>query len=171
MLFGLMYSPIYFQTLLSGVLREMNFKSLLVYIDGLLIFSRDFETHLHDLTQFFSKLRQAGLTLQPSNCHFSVKQLKFFGHAISRHGVEVDSEKTKVASQLLNPKKQKQVRSFLGMANYYRKFIQNYAKIATPLNALLKKDSIFMWTEECQQALDSLKKSFCFCTNSILPKP
>ena len=105
--FGLTNSHIYFQTLISGVLREMNFKSVLVYIDVLLIFSRNFETHLHDLLQFFSFLRQAGVPLQPSKCHFSVKQLKFLAHEISRHGVEVDSEKTKVVSQLLNPKKQK----------------------------------------------------------------
>lgn len=157
--FGLMYSPISYQTLMSGVLREMNFKSVLVYIDDVLILSKDFDSHLLDLTQVFSKLRDAGLTLQPSKCHFAVKQLKFLGHVISRHGVEVDSEKTKVVSQFPVPKKQKQVRSFLGMANYYRKFLHDFAKIAAPLNALLKKNSIFIWTKDCQQAFDTLKNA------------
>ena len=75
--FGLMNAPISFQTLMSGVLRDMNFKSLLVYIDDVLIFSPDFSTHLRDLNHVFRKLREAGSTLQPSQCHFAVKQLKF----------------------------------------------------------------------------------------------
>ena len=98
--FGLMNAPISFQTLMSGVLRDTNFKSLLVYIDDVLIFSPDFSTHLRDLNQVFRKLREAGLTLQPSKCHFAVKQqLKFLGHIISRHGVEVDPEKSRIVSE------------------------------------------------------------------------
>ena len=149
--FGLMNAPISFQTLMSGVLREMNFKSVLVYIDDVLIYSSDFESHLRDLEQVFQKLREAGLTLQPSKCHFAVKQLKFLGHVISRHAVEVDADKTKIMSEYPVPKKQKEVRSFIGMANYYRRFIHNFARIAAPLNALLKKDIAFKWTADCKK--------------------
>ncbi|KAK3101592.1 hypothetical protein FSP39_004699 [Pinctada imbricata] len=169
--FGLMNSPITFQTLMSGVLRQMNFKSVLVYIDDVLIFSRDFETHLRDLSQVFSKLREAGLTLEPSKCNFAVKQLKFLGHIISRHGVEVDPEKTKAVSEFPIPKTQKQVRSFLGMANYYRKFIHNYAKIAAPLNVLLRKDVSFHWTSDCQSAFDTLKNALISAPILSYPDP
>ena len=113
----------------------MNFKSLLVYIDDVLIFSPDFSTRLRDLNHVFRKLREAGSTLKPSKCHFAVKQLKFLGHIISRHGVEVDPEKTRIVSEYPVPKKQKEVRCFLGMANYYRRLIHNLSKIAAPLNS------------------------------------
>lgn len=93
-----------------------------MYIN-VLIFSKDFSTHLRDIAQVFSKLREAGLTLQPSKYHFAVKQLKFLGHVISRHGVEVDPEKTKAVNKFHVPRKPKHVRSFLGMAKYYRKII------------------------------------------------
>lgn len=169
--FGLMNSPISFQTLMSGVLREMNFRSVLVYIDDVLIFSKDFSTHLRDIAQVFSKLREAGLTLQPSKCHFAVKQLKFLGHVISRHGVEVDPEKTKAVNEFPVPRKQKHVRSFLGMANYYRKFIHNYAKIATPLNALLRHDVRFQWTSECQTAFETLKSALISAPILSYPDP
>ena len=95
--FGLMNAPISFQTLMSGVLRELSFKSVLVYIDDVLIYSRDFDSHLKDLSLVFQKLRQAGLTLEPSKCHFAVKQLKFLGHVISKNGVEVDQEKPELS--------------------------------------------------------------------------
>lgn len=131
--FGLTNSPISFQTLMSNVLRGLNWKSVLVYVDDILIFSRSFDEHLQHLAQVFDRLKNANLKLQPTKCHFAVKEVKFLGHVISKKGFSVDPEKTKAVSEFPVPKTPKQVRSFLGMANYYRRFILNFAKIATPL--------------------------------------
>lgn len=131
--FGLTNSPISFQTLMSNVLRGLNWKSVLVYVDDILIFSRSFDEHLQHLAQVFDRLKNANLKLQPTKCHFAVKEVKFLGHVISIKGVSVDPEKTKAVSEFPVPKTPKQVRSFLGMANYYRRFILNFDKIATPL--------------------------------------
>ena len=157
--FGLTNAPISFQTLMSSVLRDMNWKSVLVYVDDILIFSHSFQEHLAHLEQVFDRLREANLKLHPSKCHFAVKQLNFLGHIISRNGVEVDPEKTKAMSEFPTPKSQTQVRRFLGMANYYRRFIKDYSKIATPLYALLKStcNKKLQWTEECEQAFQTLK--------------
>lgn len=141
--FGLTNSPFSFQTLMSNVLRGLNWKSVLVYVDDISIFSRSFDEHLQHLAQVFDRLKNANLKLQPTKCHFAIKEVKFLGHVISRKGVRVDPEKTKAVSEFPIPKTPKQVRSFLGMANYYRRFILNFAKIATPLNALLNKDKKF----------------------------
>ncbi|KAK3105624.1 hypothetical protein FSP39_002098 [Pinctada imbricata] len=169
--FGLMNAPISFQTLMSGVLRDLNFKSVLVYIDDVLIYSKDYKSHIKDLSLVFQKLKQAGLTLEPSKCNFAVKQLKFLGHIISKNGVEVDPEKTRIVSEFPAPKKQKQVRSFLGMANYYRRFIPNFAKIASPLYDLLKKDKAFQWTDECQQSFEKLKSALLSAPILSYPDP
>lgn len=131
--FGLTNSPISFQTLMSNVLRGLNWKSVLVYVDDILIFSRLFDEHLQHLAQVFDRLKNANLKLQPTKCHFAEKEVKFLGHVISIKGVSVDPEKTKAVSEFPVPKTPKQVRSFLGMANYYRRFILNFDKIATPL--------------------------------------
>lgn len=93
------------------------------------------------------------------------------GHVISRHGVEVDPEKTKAVNEFPVPRKQNHVRRFLGMANYYRKFIHNYAKIATPLNALLRHDVLFHWTSECQTAFETLKSSLISAPMLSYPDP
>ena len=125
--FGLTNAPISFQTLMASVLRGLNWRSVLVYIDDILLFSNTFQEHLVHLDQVFNRLREANLKLQPTKCHFAVKQLKFLGHIISRKGIEVDPEKTKAVSEFPRPKTQKQVRSFLGMANFYRRFIKDYS--------------------------------------------
>lgn len=102
-------------------------------------FSRSFDEHLQHLAQVFDRLKNANFKIQPTKCHFAVKEVHFLRHVISRKGVSVDPEKTKPVSKFPIPKTPKQVRRFLGMANYYmyRRFILNFAKIATPLSALL----------------------------------
>ncbi|CAC5364966.1 Transposon Ty3-G Gag-Pol polyprotein,Transposon Ty3-I Gag-Pol polyprotein,Retrovirus-related Pol polyprotein from transposon 297,Retrovirus-related Pol polyprotein from transposon 17.6 [Mytilus coruscus] len=138
--FGLMNSPITFQAMMSHVLRGLNWKFVLVYVDDILIFSRTFKDHLNHLSQVFDRLRHANLKLHPSKCHFAVKEIMFLGHIISREGVKVDPAKTSAVSKFPTPQTQKQLRSFLGMANYYRCFIKNHFKIVFPLHSLLHKD-------------------------------
>lgn len=105
-------------------------------------------------------MNDANLRLHPSKCHFAVKQLKFLGHIISRDGVEVDPEKTKAVSEFPTPKTQTQVRSFLGMANFYRRFIKNHSDIVAPLNALLRKDKkSVVWTPNCEKAFETIKNA------------
>ncbi|CAG2256181.1 Retrovirus-related Pol polyprotein from transposon gypsy,Retrovirus-related Pol polyprotein from transposon opus,Retrovirus-related Pol polyprotein from transposon 297,Retrovirus-related Pol polyprotein from transposon 412,Retrovirus-related Pol polyprotein from transposon 17.6 [Mytilus edulis] len=159
--FGLKNAPISFQQLMSNVLRGLNWQFVLVYVDDILVFSRSFEEHLSHLEQVFTRLRDANLTLKPSKCVFAAKEVKYLGHIISKEGIKVDPEKTKAISTFPVPTRQKQVRSFLGMCNYYRRFVDSYSKIATPLNGLLKKERerSFKWNRECQVAFDNLKQA------------
>ena len=157
--FGLMNSPITFQNLMSKVLKNLNWKVALVYIDDILVFSRNFDDHLDHLSQVFSNLRAANLTLQPSKCKSATKEIEYLGHIISKHGIKVNPAKTKAVDEYPQPKTAKQVKSFLGMTPYYRKFIKSYAKIANPLNALLKKDTKFKWIPDCENAFQTLKKA------------
>ncbi|CAC5362075.1 Transposon Ty3-I Gag-Pol polyprotein,Transposon Ty3-G Gag-Pol polyprotein [Mytilus coruscus] len=159
MAFGLKNAPISFQQLMSNVLRGLNWQFVLVYVDDILVFSRSFEEHLSHLEQVFTRLRD--LTLKPSKCVFAAKEVKYLGHIISKEGIKFDPEKTKTISTFPVPPRQKQVRSFLGMCNYYRRFVDSYSKIATPLNGLLKKEKerSFKWDRECQVAFDNLKQA------------
>ncbi|CAC5404338.1 unnamed protein product [Mytilus coruscus] len=126
--FGLKNAPISFQQLMSNVLRGLNWQFVLVYVDDILVFT---------------------------------KEVKYLGHIISKEGIKVDPEKTKAISTFPVPTRQKQVRSFLGMCNYYRRFVDSYSKIATPLNGLLKKERerSFKLNKECQVAFNNLKQA------------
>ncbi|VDI54419.1 Hypothetical predicted protein [Mytilus galloprovincialis] len=156
--FGLTNAPATFQMLMTKVLQELNWKVALIYIDDILVFSKNFDEHLEHLNLVFQKLKQAKLTLQPSKCHFAAKQVKYLGHIISEHGIQVDKSKTVAVSEYPIPKSVKQLRSFLGMCNYYRKFIQNYSKICSSLTTLLKKDVKFDWTTKQDDAFNTLKQ-------------
>ncbi|CAC5410503.1 Retrovirus-related Pol polyprotein from transposon 297,Retrovirus-related Pol polyprotein from transposon 17.6 [Mytilus coruscus] len=155
---------------MSNVLRGLNWQFVLVYVDDLLVFSRSFDEHLSHLEQVFTRLRDANLTLKPSKCMFAAKEVKYLGHIISKESIKVYPEKTKAISTFSVPTRQKQVGSFLGMCTYYRRFVDSYSKIATPLNGLLKKERerSFKWNKECQVAFD-LKQ--VLLTPSVLAYP
>lgn len=157
--FGLMNAPISFQTVMTHVLRGLNFKSCLVYVDDILVFSQTFEEHLIHLEQVFSRLRDANLKLNPEKCDFGRDEIKYLGFILSAEGVVVDKERMKVVKEYPIPKTERDIRSFLRMANYYRKFIPNYSKLASPLSSLLKKDVKFEWSELCQQSFDCIKQA------------
>lgn len=162
--FGLKNAPMSFQMLMSIVLKGLNWKFVLCYIDDILVFSPDFETHLQHLDQVFQRLREAKLTLKPSKCSFAVDKVVFLGHILSETGVEVDPEKTEKVRNFPIPKSQKELRSFLGLCNFYRRFVKDYSKICIPLNSLLKKDvrkqfSKTDWSDDCQKAFERLKQA------------
>lgn len=142
-----------------------------MYVGDILIFSKTFKEHLKHLGQVFDRLKEANLKLQQAICHFAVKKTQILGHIISKNGIQVDSDRTKSMSGFPVPKTQKQVRSFFGMANYYRRFIHNFAKIAAPLNALLSKDKKLEWTESCQEAFNILKNKLLSVPILAYPDP
>ena len=160
--FGLKNAPMSFQMLMSQVLRGLHWKFVLCYIDDILVFSRNFEEHLKHLGLVFAKLREANLTFKPSKCHFGVDQVLFLGHFLSKDGVSTDPAKTEKISNFPIPRSQTELRSFIGLCNYYRRFVNGFSHIATPLNALLesKQSAKFKpgdWSETCQAAFQTLK--------------
>ncbi|KAK3084156.1 hypothetical protein FSP39_009188 [Pinctada imbricata] len=157
--FGLVNAPASFQALMTQVLRGLNWKTCLVYVDDILVFSANFSQHLQHLNEIFERLTTAGLTLKPSKCSFARKQVQYLGHVITRDGVQVDVTKTDVVQSFPVPRCSKDVRSFLGLCNYYKKFIKNYSTITSPLNALLCKDTKFTWSTECESAFTQLKQA------------
>ncbi len=157
--FGLKNAPATFQMAMSEVFRGMNWKNMLVYIDDLILFSNSYEKHMSELKDVFDRLRHYNLKLQPAKCKFGARSVTYLGNIISKHGIAVDPAKTKAMSTFPVPKNQKDVRSFLGLANFNRRFIKNFAGIAAPLNALLKKDEKFEWTPECEKAFQHLRNA------------
>ena len=157
--FGLRNSPSCFQNLMSRCLKDLNWKIALVYIDDILIFSQNFDQHLDHLGQVFQNLRAANLRIHPGKCKFAAREVKYLGHILSPKGIKVDPSKYSAIETYPVPKNAKNVRAFLGLAQFYRKYIKSFAQIALPLNKLLRKDVKFEWTEECNQAFLTLKKA------------
>ena len=148
--FGTMNAPATFQAVMASVLHSLQFKMALMCVDDVIIFSRDLSPHLQNLDMVFQRLRKANLKLKPSKCKFACPRVLYLGHIITRAGIEVDLEKTDAVDSYATPKTQRQLRSFLGLCNYYRRFVQWYAATAAPLNAVLRKDAKFSWTNDCQ---------------------
>lgn len=167
--FGLASAPASFQQLLTQVLKQLNYKMALVYVDDILVFSKSFEDHLKHLQLVFDRLRSAGLTLKPSKCLFARPEVTYLGHVISKKGVHADISKVQAVQSFPVPKNQQQLRSFLGLCNYYKKFVKGYSHIVSPLNKLLRKDFPFEWSVKCQEAFDQLKSSLCSSPILIYP--
>lgn len=157
--FGLMNAPVSFQMVMTQVLRGLTWKFALVYVDDIIIFSPDFDTHLKHLSAVFDRLRGANLKLKPQKCHFAAKEVTYLGHVISKNGIQVNPAKTAVIQTFPVPKDQSEVRAFLGICNYYRRFVNGYANIAAPLNRLLQRDVQFVWTNDCDLAFQMLKQA------------
>ena len=155
--FGLCNAPATYQRLMELVLAGLTWESCLVYIDDVIVFSQTFAEHLVHLRQVFDRFRQANLKLKGKKCSFFCPQVKYLGHVISAEGVAPDPTKIQAMKDYAQPTNLKMVRSFLGMVQYYARFLPDLATIATPLYHLTKKDVRFKWTPECQEAFDKIK--------------
>ena len=168
--FGLTNAPATFQRLMERCVGDLNLKTCLVYLDDIIVFSSTFEEHLERLESVLTRLQQHGLKLKPSKCHLFRSSVKYLGHVISAAGVETDPDKTAALKTWPVPSNHQEVRSFLGFAGYYRRFIAGYSNIAKPLHALTvglpmkkgvgrshkPKPPPFTWTPNCQHAFEYL---------------
>lgn len=139
--FGLKNAPATFQRLMNSVLREYINKICIVYLDDILIFSTSIQEHIVNLNKIFKALKNANLKIQIDKCNFFCKETEYLGHVLTQNGIKPNPKKIKDISELKLPTTPKQIKSFLGITGFYRKFIKNYAKIAQPMTKYLRKDA------------------------------
>lgn len=156
--FGLSNAPTTFQNAMEIILRPVLGKFVYVYLDDILVYSKSFEEHLVHLEEVFNLLLAAGLKLNWTKCSFLKPYVDYLGHIIGQGEIRVSGKKVSAIAEIVAPKTVKQVRSFLGMVNFYRPFIRDCSLISTPLTDLLKKDKKFVWNAVEQLAFDSLKE-------------
>jgi len=132
---------------------------LLVYLDDIICVSESPEQHLNHLRSIFKKIRGANLKLHPKKCNFFQTEVKYLGFIFNSDGVKSDPEKTAIIRNYPTPKKIKDIRAFLGMTNFFRRYIKNYANLCYPLYRLLKKDVPFLWTDKEEQSFNALKNA------------
>lgn len=156
--FGLCSAPATFQRMMDTVLAGLKWQSCLVYLDDVVVFSATFDDHLKRLRQVLDAIRSANLTLKPQKCHFGYKELMFLGHVVSAEGVSPDPAKTAAVATFPTPTDKKGVRRFLGLCAYYRRFIENFSKIAEPLTRLTREDVSFVWASEQETAFTELRQ-------------
>lgn len=157
---GLKISPSSFSRMMTIAMSGLNMEKCLVYLDDLIIFGSTIQQHNRNLIDIFERLRKVNLKLNPEKCNFFKKELIYLGHFISSQGVRPDPEKTECIRAWPIPKNAKEAKRFIAFANYYRKHVENFAKICIPLNRLTRNDTKFIWNKECQQAFDTLKEKF-----------
>lgn len=154
--FGLTNAPATFQRLMNRVAGRI--KSVIVYIDDLLIFSESWKDHMDTLREIFKALREFGLKLKADKCRFGCEEIRFLGFIIDSEGCKTDPDKIQSIKSFPLPRTQTELRRFLGLANYYRKFIKDFASTAAPLYELTGKKSSWQWSREQQQAFEKLKE-------------
>ena len=142
--FGLCNAPATFQRLMETVLAGLARERCIVYLDDILVIGRTFEEHLRNLREVFERLRQFGLRLKPSKCHLAKRQVTYLGYNVSVEGISADFSKVDAVKRFPTPNDVSSLRSFLGLASYYRRFIPGFSKVAEPLFALTRKDVTFV---------------------------
>ena len=155
--FGLCNAPATFQRLMESVLAGLARDVCTVYLDDIMVMGATFDEHIENLGRVLDRLRQAGLRLKPSKCHFAKKEVAYLGYIVTEGGIAADPKKVEAVYNFPTPTNLKSLRSFLGLASYYRRFVPNFSKVAHPLFLLTRKDTPFEWVDSCQLAFDELK--------------
>ena len=171
--FGLRNAPATFQRALDIILSGVRWQTCLIYLDDVIVFSRTIEQHVRDVDTVLTLLRKAGVTLKLKKCFWFQNRVDYLGHVITPGKLSVATQNTEAFKTMVFPKSLTQLRSFLGAANVYRRFIKHFSKIARPLSALLRKDSEPDWEnppEEALQAFEELKGKLVSPPVLVLPK-
>jgi hypothetical protein len=169
MSFGLTNAPKYFMYLMNSVFMPKLDKFVVVFIDDILVYSKNEDEHTMHLHIVLQRLRGHHLYAKFSKCDFWLREIKFLGHTISQEGIAVDPEKVKEVMVWKPPTTVRQIRSFLGLAGYYRRFIPDFCRIAKPTTELLKKGVKFDWGQKCEEAFHTLRQHLT--TALVLAQP
>jgi hypothetical protein len=150
--FGLTNAPAVFARTMQTIFQDILGKFVLVYLDDILIFSKNPEEHEKHLEMVLQRLEQHKFYAQLKKCHFALPEIEFLGHMVSKEGICVDPRKVKIVQEWPKPANLSDLRSFLGLSNYFRRFVHAYSTIARPLHALTRKDVPWQWTVTCDKA-------------------
>lgn len=167
--FGLTNAPAVFMDQMNRSFHELLDVCVVVFIDDILVFSKDEEEHAKHLERVLDILRKQKWYAKFSKCEFWLTEVAFLGHVINKEGVKVDPAKIKAILEWASPSSVAEVRSFLGLAGYYRRFVHNFSIIARPLTNLMKKDCKFRWSEDCEKAFQLLKEKLTTAPVLALP--
>src|SRR3954462_5876478 len=162
MSFGLTNAPAKFSRLMNSIFMEYLDKFVVIYLDDILIYSKNEEEHAEHIRLVLMKLREHRLYAKFSTCEFWLPEVIYLGHVISAKGIAVNPERVQAILDWTPPESVKQVRSFLGLASYCRRFVENFSKVANPLTELLKKDKKFQWTPKCEESFQELKRRLTY---------
>ena len=156
--FGLSNSPATFQRVMELALSGLQWQICLIYLDDVIVFGKDFDEHICRLQEVLSRIKQANMKLKPIKCHFFQDEVKFLGHVVSKDGVLPNPDNIQKIVDWPVPRSVTEVRAFLGMGNYYRRFVKDFSKVVQHLTQLTKKEHRFSWTPECQIAFEKVKQ-------------
>ena len=169
--YGLCNAPSTFQRLMELVLADLQWMTCLVYLDDIIVFGRTFEEHISRLGEVLGRLKSAELKVKPAKCTLFSKRVNYLGHVISAEGVGTDPAKAETVRSWPTPTTVGELRSFLGLASYYRRFIAGFGSIAQPLHRLTEKKTQFQWSNACQEAFDILKQRLITAPILAYPDP
>ena len=169
--FGVTNAPAVFMDYMNRIFRPYLDKFVVVFIDDILIYSKDEKEHGEHLKIVLQVLREHKLYAKLSKCEFWLKEVKFLGHVISAEGVAVDPTKVDAVLQWEQPKSVTEIRSFLGLAGYYRRFIKGFSQMAMPLTKLTRKGQPYVWDEKCEEAFQNLKTKLTTSPVLMIPDP
>ena len=155
--FGLCNAPANFSRLMDRVLAGLHWETCLFYLDDIIVFAATWEEHLDYLRQVFKYLRHAKLKLGADKCTFAAREVSYLMHQVTEEGLLPYPSLLAAIREISPPQNATEVRSFLGLAGYYRRYVKNFAAIAGLLHALTRKDAVFHWSSDCQDAFDRLK--------------
>jgi hypothetical protein len=169
MSFGLTNAPAYFMCMMNKVFMEYLDKFIVVFIDDILVYSRNEEEHEGHLRLVLQKLRDHKLYAKLSKCEFWLEQVAFLGHVVSKGGISMDPSKVQDMLSWKAPMSVGDLRSFLGLAGYYRRFIEGFSKISKPMTELLEKDNQFKWMPACESSFQELKERLMTAPVLVMP--
>uniref|UniRef100_A0A671X748 Gypsy retrotransposon integrase-like protein 1 n=1 Tax=Sparus aurata TaxID=8175 RepID=A0A671X748_SPAAU len=169
--FGLTNAPAVFQALVNDVLRDLLNRVVFVYLDDILIFSRTYEEHVSHVREVLRRLMENKLFVKAEKCEFHVTTVPFLGYIVEKGQLRPDPTKVKAVENWLIPTTRKQLQRFLGFANYYRRFIRNYSRIAAPLTQLTSQKQVYEWSHAAQTSFDKLKSMFTNAPVLLHPDP